>query len=310
MHGAVRILLSLVLVAAGFLAYDMANYYLYSPWTRGARVRAEVVTVAPDVSGYVTDVLVGNDQLVHKGDLLFVIDQERYRLALADAEASKARYDELVQDYHKAVISAFSNVEDDALAATQRNAEQQAAEESDGRASATLLRNRPKALPRWAHGSAHRPQYRKRLVAVDVGSERRARIAEHALARDRRTLDEHLNGGEAKRLVGAGAQAGKLSSGARRSACPPAARSGSRRVGSSVSTTGRQSGSLVRGSWRDIDGRLDRPPVWPQRRNTDLKIALLDHGAGHELFLSGAAALVCRIRRGCRGAGSAIGGDH
>ena len=130
MHGAVRILLSLVvLVAAGFLAYDMANYYLYSPWTRGARVRAEVVTVAPDVSGYVTDVLVGNDQLVHKGDLLFVIDQERYRLALADAEASKARYDELVQDYHKAVISAFSNVED-ALAATQRNAEQQAAEEA------------------------------------------------------------------------------------------------------------------------------------------------------------------------------------
>jgi multidrug resistance efflux pump len=91
MHGAVRILLSLVvLVAAGFLAYDMANYYLYSPWTRDARVRAEVVTVAPDVSGYVTDVLVRNDQLVHKGDLLFVIDQERYRLALADAEASVA----------------------------------------------------------------------------------------------------------------------------------------------------------------------------------------------------------------------------
>jgi RND family efflux transporter MFP subunit len=91
MHSAVRILLSLVvLVAAGFLAYDMANYYLYSPWTRDARVRAEVVTVAPDVSGYVTDVLVRNDQLVHKGDLLFVIDQERYRLALADAEASVA----------------------------------------------------------------------------------------------------------------------------------------------------------------------------------------------------------------------------
>jgi multidrug efflux system outer membrane protein len=37
---------------------------------------------------------------------------------------SKARYDELVQNYQKAVISAFSNVED-ALAATKRTAEQQ-----------------------------------------------------------------------------------------------------------------------------------------------------------------------------------------
>ena len=42
---------------------------------------------------------------------------------------SKARDDELVQDYRKAVISAFGNVED-ALAATQRTAEQQAAEEA------------------------------------------------------------------------------------------------------------------------------------------------------------------------------------
>jgi len=68
----------------------VANYYLYSPWTRDARVRADVVTVAPDVSGYVDDIRVKNDQFVHKGDLLFVIDQERYRIALADAEATLA----------------------------------------------------------------------------------------------------------------------------------------------------------------------------------------------------------------------------
>src|SRR6266481_1235824 len=37
---------------------------------------------------------------------------------------SKARYEELLQNYRKAVISAFSNVED-ALAATRRTAEQQ-----------------------------------------------------------------------------------------------------------------------------------------------------------------------------------------
>jgi multidrug resistance efflux pump len=91
MHTVVRVLLTLVLlVAAGFLSYDLARYYLYSPWTRDARIRANVVTVAPDVSGYVDDIRVRNNQFVHKGDVLFIIDQERYRLALADAEATLA----------------------------------------------------------------------------------------------------------------------------------------------------------------------------------------------------------------------------
>src|SRR5713101_2767134 len=88
MYMTVRVFLTLVVVAAAvFLGYEMASYYLYSPWTRDARIRANVVTVAPDVSGYVDDIRVRNDQFVHKDDVLFVIDQERYRLALADAEA-------------------------------------------------------------------------------------------------------------------------------------------------------------------------------------------------------------------------------
>src|SRR5438132_4342852 len=91
MRTIVRVLLTrVVLIAAGLLGYDMASYYLYSPWTRDARVRANVVTVAPDVSGWVDDIRVRNDQFVHKGDVLFTIDQDRYRLALADAEAALA----------------------------------------------------------------------------------------------------------------------------------------------------------------------------------------------------------------------------
>ena len=89
MHAVVRVLLTLILlIAAGLLSYDLASYYLFSPWTRDARVRANVVAVAPDVSGYVDDIRVQNDQFVRKGDVLFTIDQERFKLALADAEAS------------------------------------------------------------------------------------------------------------------------------------------------------------------------------------------------------------------------------
>ena len=91
MPAVVRVLLTLVLlIAAGLLSYDLGRYYLYSPWTRDARVRADVVTVAPDVSGYVNDIRVRNNQFVHQGDVLFIIDQERYQLALTDAEAALA----------------------------------------------------------------------------------------------------------------------------------------------------------------------------------------------------------------------------
>ena len=105
MRTIVRVLLTLIFLAvAGFLGYDMANYYLYSPWTRDARVRANVATVAPDISGWVDDIRVDN-QFVHKGDVLFVIDQERFRLALADAEAMlaarHAQYLMLLEQYER-----------------------------------------------------------------------------------------------------------------------------------------------------------------------------------------------------------------
>ncbi len=106
MRTIVRVLLTLIFLAvAGFLGYDMANYYLYSPWTRDARVRANVATVAPDISGWVDDIRVRDNQFVHKGDVLFVIDQERFRLALADAEATlaarHAQYFMLLEQYER-----------------------------------------------------------------------------------------------------------------------------------------------------------------------------------------------------------------
>src|SRR5438093_13767601 len=106
MQAVVRVLLTLILlVAAVFLSYDLARYYLYSPWTRDARIRANVVTVAPDISGWVDDIRVRDNQFVHKDDVLFVIDQERFRLALADAEATlaarHAQYLMLLEQYDR-----------------------------------------------------------------------------------------------------------------------------------------------------------------------------------------------------------------
>jgi RND family efflux transporter MFP subunit len=64
--------------------------YNVEPWTRDGRVRADVVTVSPDVNGLVTDVRVKDGQVVRAGDVLFIIDTARYTLAEREAEASIA----------------------------------------------------------------------------------------------------------------------------------------------------------------------------------------------------------------------------
>src|SRR6476619_3874257 len=133
MPTAIRVVLTLILlIAAGLLSYDMARYYLYSPWTRDARVRANVVTVAPDVSGYVDGIRVRDDQFVHKDDILFIIDQDRYRLALADAEAAlKAQHAQhlmlLAQYDRRSKLTAGSSISIENLDNSRRQSETAAA---------------------------------------------------------------------------------------------------------------------------------------------------------------------------------------
>ena len=88
-----RVLATLLITGAGLAgAYELWDYYMLSPWTRDARVDADVVTIAPDVAGFVTDLRVRDNQIVRKGDILLVIDRERYKLALATAEANVAAH--------------------------------------------------------------------------------------------------------------------------------------------------------------------------------------------------------------------------
>jgi len=78
-----RVLLTLILVAAGCVGgYERWNYYFFSPWTRDARVQADVVSIAPDVSGFVDEVRVKDNQFVHKGDILVVLDRSTAQLNL------------------------------------------------------------------------------------------------------------------------------------------------------------------------------------------------------------------------------------
>lgn len=88
MRSSIRVCITLaVVIGALFAGRWVWEYYMYSPWTRDARVRADVVTIAPDVSGAVVELNVSDNQRVKVGDLLMSIDPERYEVALEQAKA-------------------------------------------------------------------------------------------------------------------------------------------------------------------------------------------------------------------------------
>jgi RND family efflux transporter MFP subunit len=83
-----RISLTLIVVAvAGIAGHWIWSHYLYSPWTRDGRVRAEIITIAPDVSGWVNQLNVKDNQVVNKGDVLFTVDDTRYKATIAELNA-------------------------------------------------------------------------------------------------------------------------------------------------------------------------------------------------------------------------------
>jgi multidrug resistance efflux pump len=73
--------LAIVLVAV-VMALVTWDYYVTAPWTRDGRVRVQVASIAPQVSGQITELRVGDNQYVHKGDVLYVIDPFDFEVAL------------------------------------------------------------------------------------------------------------------------------------------------------------------------------------------------------------------------------------
>lgn len=74
--------LALALVL-GWFAWD---YYTRAPWTRDARVRADVVTLSAEVAGRIIELPIHDNQFVKQGELLLQIDPARYELAVLHAE--------------------------------------------------------------------------------------------------------------------------------------------------------------------------------------------------------------------------------
>jgi multidrug resistance efflux pump len=112
--GRVRMLPVLITLATAALAASLGwatwNVYMGAPWTRDSTVRTYVVTRAPEVAGRVVELPVADNQFVHKGDLLLVIDPTDFRIALEQAEAAVRQAQANVQNFEAQIAAQQAQV--------------------------------------------------------------------------------------------------------------------------------------------------------------------------------------------------------
>lgn len=100
------------LAAAGYLGWEYWNVWQYEVSTDDAYVQADNTTIAPRVSGYLTQVLAKDNEHVKAGQVLARIDDRDFKVALeqakADVQAAKAAVDnkQASLDAQQSVINA------------------------------------------------------------------------------------------------------------------------------------------------------------------------------------------------------------
>src|SRR5262249_55617822 len=73
------------------------SQYVTAPWTRDGRIRVQVASVAPEVSGKIKAVRIVDNQFVHKGDILYEIDPFDFDVTL---RTNKAVLEQRQADLH------------------------------------------------------------------------------------------------------------------------------------------------------------------------------------------------------------------
>ncbi len=113
-RGAIRVFLTSLMIGAALVAIiGLWQHYMVSPWTRDGQVRVQVATIAPQVAGQIVELKARDNQFVHKGDLLYVIDKANFKVALdmanADVASKKADLDvKKAQDARRQQLTTLS----------------------------------------------------------------------------------------------------------------------------------------------------------------------------------------------------------
>jgi len=84
------IILIVMLLLGGWFGISKYTYSQHHEETDDAQIEADIIPVIPRVTGYVKEVRVKDNQFVHKGDTLIIIDDRDLRIKLMEAEAALA----------------------------------------------------------------------------------------------------------------------------------------------------------------------------------------------------------------------------
>jgi multidrug efflux system membrane fusion protein len=93
-------------LVAAVLAMKVDANIRNNPRTEDAQVRANVIGVAPQVGGTITAIHVKDNQLVHRGDLLFELDSRPYAAEAEKAKAQLALTELEIQAYKDQIAAA------------------------------------------------------------------------------------------------------------------------------------------------------------------------------------------------------------
>ncbi len=134
----------IALAAAGHYGWQYYTVGRFEESTDDAYLKADITAIAPKVAGYITQVLVADNEPVAKGQVLVRIDDQDYKAHVAAAEADVA-----------AAQADLTNL--DARIRLQHSAiDQSQAESSASDADATSPRKICRATTRWSR-TAPRP---------------------------------------------------------------------------------------------------------------------------------------------------------
>jgi multidrug resistance efflux pump len=141
MRGILKISMTAIVVLAAAATVALKYWdYITNPWTRDGQVRANVIQVAPRVSGPIVMLAIKDNEFVEAGDLLFEIDPRTYQAALDQARAQLDDTRDNLKDLEQRVKGAEAALEQSNSQITQAESAVKSAEAESVRASADFER--------------------------------------------------------------------------------------------------------------------------------------------------------------------------
>lgn len=134
------IILAIIVIVGGWFGITKYIHGKHHEETEDAQVEANISPVIPRISGYVADVRVKDNQRVHKGDTLLILDDRDLRLKLEQAEAALATAESNLASARASSSAAGANIATSKASVGAVNAQVETAKVNVWRTSQDLKR--------------------------------------------------------------------------------------------------------------------------------------------------------------------------